>query len=106
MGLEVVNQIPWTEMKQLMTAEFCPVEEVQRMEHELWNLKNIKGEVTSSRSTNLSEAMRMAHKLMEKKLQAEKEKDIEGNKRKWENFQSRNNSRGNYKDNSRHQQNN
>ncbi|GJY20443.1 putative reverse transcriptase domain-containing protein, partial [Tanacetum coccineum] len=26
-------------MKQLMTAEFCPIEEVQRMVHELWNLK-------------------------------------------------------------------
>ncbi|GJV94492.1 putative reverse transcriptase domain-containing protein [Tanacetum coccineum] len=39
MGLEVVNQMPWTEMKQLMTAEFCPKEEVQRMKHELWNLK-------------------------------------------------------------------
>ncbi|GJS24904.1 putative reverse transcriptase domain-containing protein [Tanacetum coccineum] len=39
MGLETVNQIPWTEMKQLMTAEFCLIEEVQRMEHELWNLK-------------------------------------------------------------------
>nr|GEX82566.1 hypothetical protein [Tanacetum cinerariifolium] len=38
-GLETVNQIPWTEMKQLMIAEFCPIEEVQRMEHELWNLK-------------------------------------------------------------------
>ncbi|GJV76686.1 hypothetical protein Tco_1508270 [Tanacetum coccineum] len=39
MGLETVNQMPWTEMKQLMTAEFCSIEEVQRMEHELWNLK-------------------------------------------------------------------
>ncbi|GJV64351.1 putative reverse transcriptase domain-containing protein [Tanacetum coccineum] len=39
MGLETVNQMPWTEMKQLMTAEFCPIEEVQRMEHKLWNLK-------------------------------------------------------------------
>ncbi|GJV88467.1 putative reverse transcriptase domain-containing protein [Tanacetum coccineum] len=39
MGLETMNQLPWTEMKQLMTAEFCPIEEVQRMEHELWNLK-------------------------------------------------------------------
>ncbi|GJY98172.1 putative reverse transcriptase domain-containing protein [Tanacetum coccineum] len=37
--LETVNQMPWTEMKQLMTTEFCPIEEVQRMEHELWNLK-------------------------------------------------------------------
>nr|GEW83786.1 putative reverse transcriptase domain-containing protein [Tanacetum cinerariifolium] len=38
-GLETVNRMPWTEMKQLMTAEFCPIEEIQRMEHELWNLK-------------------------------------------------------------------
>ncbi|GKC23580.1 hypothetical protein Tco_1025730 [Tanacetum coccineum] len=39
MGLENVNQMPWTEMKQLMTAKFCPIEELQRMGHELWNLK-------------------------------------------------------------------
>nr|GEZ78496.1 hypothetical protein [Tanacetum cinerariifolium] len=39
MGLEIVNQMPWTEMKQLMTAEFCPIKKVQRMEPELWNLK-------------------------------------------------------------------
>ncbi|GKB78000.1 hypothetical protein Tco_0944895 [Tanacetum coccineum] len=39
LGLETVNQMPWTEMKQLMTAEFCPIEEIKRLEHELWNLK-------------------------------------------------------------------
>nr|GEY99663.1 hypothetical protein [Tanacetum cinerariifolium] len=39
MGLKTVNQMHWTEMKQLMIAEFCPIEEVQIMEHELWNLK-------------------------------------------------------------------
>ncbi|GKA05573.1 putative reverse transcriptase domain-containing protein, partial [Tanacetum coccineum] len=39
MGLETMNQMPWTEMNELMTAEFCPIEEVQRMEHKLWNLK-------------------------------------------------------------------
>ncbi|GJZ15117.1 putative reverse transcriptase domain-containing protein [Tanacetum coccineum] len=47
MGLETMNQIPWTEMKQLMTAEFCPIEEVQRMEHELWNLKVKEYDVVS-----------------------------------------------------------
>ncbi|GKB44909.1 putative reverse transcriptase domain-containing protein, partial [Tanacetum coccineum] len=31
--------MPWTEMKQLMTVEFCPAEQIQIMEHELWNLK-------------------------------------------------------------------
>ncbi|GJX67885.1 putative reverse transcriptase domain-containing protein [Tanacetum coccineum] len=38
-GLETMNQMPWTEMKQLMTAEFFSIEEIQRMEHELWNLR-------------------------------------------------------------------
>ncbi|GJY63382.1 putative reverse transcriptase domain-containing protein [Tanacetum coccineum] len=42
MGLEAANQIGWTEMRKLMTEEFFPVEEVHRMEHELWNLK-VKG---------------------------------------------------------------
>ncbi|GKE23008.1 putative reverse transcriptase domain-containing protein [Tanacetum coccineum] len=85
----------------LMTAEFCPAKELQRMENELWNLKvkeynmvaytqkfnelalmcsrmvkpesvkvdayirgltdNIKGKATSSKPTNLNEAVRMAH---------------------------------------------
>ncbi|GJY41865.1 putative reverse transcriptase domain-containing protein [Tanacetum coccineum] len=39
MGLETINQMPWTEMKQLMITEFCLIEEIQHMEHELWNLK-------------------------------------------------------------------
>ncbi|GJX15946.1 hypothetical protein Tco_0216778 [Tanacetum coccineum] len=30
MGLETMNQMPWTEMKQLMTAKFCPIEEIQQ----------------------------------------------------------------------------
>ncbi|GJW28042.1 putative reverse transcriptase domain-containing protein [Tanacetum coccineum] len=116
LGLDVVNQMGWTKMKKLMTGEFCPAKEPQRMENELWNLKvkeynmvactqrfnelalmcprmvepksakieayirrlsdNIKGEVTSSKPTNLNEA--------------------------WENFQSGNSSgKSNHKDNSR-----
>ncbi|GJW55378.1 putative reverse transcriptase domain-containing protein [Tanacetum coccineum] len=142
LGLDVANQIAWTEMKKLMTGEFCPAKELQRMENELWNLKvkeynmvaytqrfnelalmcsrmvepesvkidayirglsdNIKGEVTSSKPTNLNEAVRMAHKLMKQKLQARNERILEGNKQKWENFQSRNSSgKSNHKDNSR-----
>ncbi|GJY89585.1 hypothetical protein Tco_0504781 [Tanacetum coccineum] len=44
--------------------------------------ENIKGEVTSSRPTNLNEAVRMAHKLMEQKSQAMDERILEGKKRK------------------------
>ncbi|GKC39353.1 reverse transcriptase domain-containing protein [Tanacetum coccineum] len=81
LGLDVANQIGWTEMKKLMTAKFCPAKELQRMENELWNLKVKEynmvaytqrfnelalmcprmGEVTSSKPTNLNEAVRMAH---------------------------------------------
>nr|GFC46026.1 reverse transcriptase domain-containing protein [Tanacetum cinerariifolium] len=51
---------------------------------------NIKGEVASSKPANLNEAVRMAHKLMEQKLQAGDERILEGTKQKWENFQSGN----------------
>nr|GEV18853.1 putative reverse transcriptase domain-containing protein [Tanacetum cinerariifolium] len=96
--------------------------EVQRIEHELWNLKikeynivaytqrfnelalmylrmvkpervkfdayilgltnSIKGEVTSSRLANLSEVVRMAHKLMDHKSQARDERILERMKQK------------------------
>ncbi|GJS68966.1 putative reverse transcriptase domain-containing protein [Tanacetum coccineum] len=39
LGLEVANEKPWDEMKTLMKEEFCPPEEIQRMEIELWNLR-------------------------------------------------------------------
>ncbi|GJZ90694.1 hypothetical protein Tco_0662621 [Tanacetum coccineum] len=68
-----------TEMKQLITAEFCPIEEIQRLENELWNLK-----VKEVKFANLSKAVRMAHKLMEQKSQARNERILEGKKRKWE----------------------
>nr|GEY88511.1 hypothetical protein [Tanacetum cinerariifolium] len=115
-GLETVNQMPWIEMKHLMTVEFCSIEEIQRMEHELWNLKpervkvdayirgltdNIKGEVTSSRPANLNEVVRMAHKMMDQKVQARDERILDGKKQKWESFQNGNISgKGNQKDNS------
>ncbi|GKB43656.1 putative reverse transcriptase domain-containing protein [Tanacetum coccineum] len=97
------------------------LEEIQCMEHELWNLKvkeydivaytkrfnelalmyprmvepervkvdayirglmdNIKGEVTSSKPTNLNEPIRMAHKLIEQKSQARNDRILEGNAR-------------------------
>ncbi|GJW21003.1 putative reverse transcriptase domain-containing protein [Tanacetum coccineum] len=118
--------MPWTEMKQLMTAEFCSIEEIQRIEHELWNLKvkeydivaytlrfnelalmcsrmvkpervkvdaytlgltdNVKGKVTLSKPADLNKAVRMAHKLMEQKLQARNERILEGKKRKGKAF--------------------
>ncbi|GJV42415.1 hypothetical protein Tco_1420855 [Tanacetum coccineum] len=42
---------------------------------------NIKGKVTSSRPANMNEAVRMAHKLLEQKLQARDERILEGKKK-------------------------
>ncbi|GJT35868.1 putative reverse transcriptase domain-containing protein [Tanacetum coccineum] len=39
LGADAANRIGWTEMKKLMTKEFCPMEEIKRMEHELWGLR-------------------------------------------------------------------
>ncbi|GKA84358.1 putative reverse transcriptase domain-containing protein [Tanacetum coccineum] len=146
LGLEVANGKPWTEVKQMMTDEFCPTEEVQRLEDELRHLKLrdmniaayterfnelallcpdvvpnekkkvelyikglpeiIKGETTSSRPATLNEAVRMAHTLMEQKIQDKAERIAESNKRKWEsnNNNYRNNNQGNYRDNDHHNQ--
>nr|GEX33396.1 reverse transcriptase domain-containing protein [Tanacetum cinerariifolium] len=100
MGLETVNQMPWTEMKQLMTIEFnelammCPrMVELERVKVDAYIrglTDNIKGEVTSSKPTNLNEAVRMDHKLIEQKSQARDERILEGKKQKWENYQSEN----------------
>ncbi|GJW12159.1 putative reverse transcriptase domain-containing protein [Tanacetum coccineum] len=90
----------------LMCPRMVELENVKVDAYKQGLSENIKGKVTSSKPTNLSEAVRMAHKLVEQKLQAKKEREIKGNKMKWENFQSGNSSRGNYKDNSLHQQNN
>ncbi|GJX94440.1 putative reverse transcriptase domain-containing protein [Tanacetum coccineum] len=81
LGLDVANQMGMVE------PESAKIEAYNRGLSD-----NIKGEVTSSKPTNLNEAVRMAHKLMEQKLQARNERILEGNKRKWENFQSGNNS--------------
>ncbi|GJV13277.1 hypothetical protein Tco_1354818 [Tanacetum coccineum] len=127
LGFENANRTTWTKLKRLMMEEFCPAKEIQRMEHELWNLKhkkikayirglsdNIKGEVTSLKLANLNKSVRMAHSLMEQKVQAKAEREAKRKKRKWENFQGGNNyhhnqqnNKNNYRDNTcQHQQNN
>nr|GEV40374.1 hypothetical protein [Tanacetum cinerariifolium] len=43
LGLVNANRIPWTEFKLMMTTEYCPVTEIQRIEEELWTL-TLKGD--------------------------------------------------------------
>nr|GFC57737.1 hypothetical protein [Tanacetum cinerariifolium] len=53
-GIEVVTRKTWAEMKVMMTEEFCPPEEIQRMESELWNLR-VKEMDISSYTTRFNE---------------------------------------------------
>nr|GEU65105.1 putative reverse transcriptase domain-containing protein [Tanacetum cinerariifolium] len=43
LGLVNANRIPWNEFKTMMTTEYCPATEIQRMEQELWTL-TLKGD--------------------------------------------------------------
>ncbi|GJY03377.1 putative reverse transcriptase domain-containing protein, partial [Tanacetum coccineum] len=75
MGLETVNQMPWVEIKQLMTTEMVELETVKIDAY-------IRG--------------------LSDNIKARDERILEGKKRKWENFQSGNSSgKSNQKDNSR-----
>ncbi|GJU96405.1 putative reverse transcriptase domain-containing protein [Tanacetum coccineum] len=66
--------MPCTKMKQLMTAEFFDRRDTTFTD-------TSKGEVTLSNPTDLNEAVRMAHKLMEQKSQGRNERILEGNVR-------------------------
>ncbi|GJW83920.1 hypothetical protein Tco_0157065 [Tanacetum coccineum] len=71
--------------------------------------KNIKGETTSSRPVVLNDAIRMAHTLMEQKIQDKAKRIAESNKRKWESNNnqaggSNNNRNNNYRNNNHHNQ--
>ncbi|GKC94681.1 putative reverse transcriptase domain-containing protein [Tanacetum coccineum] len=41
-GIDVANEIPWSEFKLMLIKKYCPRSEVQKMETKLWNLK-LKG---------------------------------------------------------------
>ncbi|GJS76774.1 hypothetical protein Tco_0726655 [Tanacetum coccineum] len=36
LGLANANQIPWSNVKAMMTTEYCPATEIEKMEQELW----------------------------------------------------------------------
>ncbi|GKC30941.1 putative reverse transcriptase domain-containing protein, partial [Tanacetum coccineum] len=84
--------LTWFNELALMCLRMVEPERV-KVDAYIWGLTdNIKGEVTFSKPTNLNEAVRMAHKLMDQKSQARDERILKGKKRKWESFQSGNGS--------------
>nr|GEY38968.1 hypothetical protein [Tanacetum cinerariifolium] len=95
---EVANERPWTEVKQMMTEEFCPTEEVHKLEDDLRHLK--------LRDMNIAVYTEMFNELAllcpdaipsekKKKIQAKNKRIAEGLKRKWENNNQVNNNNNN-----------
>ncbi|GKB82846.1 hypothetical protein Tco_0949741 [Tanacetum coccineum] len=110
LGLEVANGKPWTELRDTNIAAYterfnelallCPdafPNENKKVELYIKGLLEIiKGETTSSRPAMLNDVVRIAHTLIEQKIQAKNERNAEGNKRRWENNnQGGNNNRNN-----------
>ncbi|GKA49748.1 putative reverse transcriptase domain-containing protein [Tanacetum coccineum] len=63
LGLVNANRIPWTEFKTMMTTEYCPATEIQRMEIELWTLTQ-KGEDIEAYNNHFHELALMCLDLM------------------------------------------
>ncbi|GJY98311.1 putative reverse transcriptase domain-containing protein [Tanacetum coccineum] len=103
-GVEAAYAMNWVELMKLMTEVYCPRNEIQRMETELWNLANgpwieenqkkverfigglpdnIQGNVIAANPARLQDAIRIANQLMDKKVQGYAARSAE-NKRRME----------------------
>nr|GFB81664.1 hypothetical protein [Tanacetum cinerariifolium] len=74
LGLANANQIPWSNLKAMMTNEYCPATEIQKIEQELWTL-TLKGDDIE------------AYNNLEQAVQGRATRIGESNKRKWEDHQ-------------------
>ncbi|GJV97331.1 putative reverse transcriptase domain-containing protein [Tanacetum coccineum] len=63
LGLANANQIPWSNVKAMMTTEYCPATKIQRMEQELWTL-TLKGDDIEAYNNRFHELVLMCPELV------------------------------------------
>ncbi|GJT57734.1 putative reverse transcriptase domain-containing protein [Tanacetum coccineum] len=63
LGLANANQIPWSNVKAMMTTEYCPATEIQRMKQEFWTL-TLKGDYIEAYSNRFHELVLMCPELV------------------------------------------
>ncbi|GJV23477.1 putative reverse transcriptase domain-containing protein [Tanacetum coccineum] len=86
-GTEAVFTMSWRELIKLMTKVYCPRNEIQKMESELWNLtvKNNNLDAYTQRFQELTmilqDAVRIANNLMDQKLKGYAVKNAENKRR-------------------------
>ncbi|GJQ96156.1 putative reverse transcriptase domain-containing protein [Tanacetum coccineum] len=98
-GIEAAYAMSWAELMKFMTEVYCPINEVQKIETELWNLA-VKGNdltaytrrfqelgnVIAAEPSQLQDAIRIANNLIDQKLKgyarsAENKRRLENNTR-------------------------
>nr|GEX10613.1 hypothetical protein [Tanacetum cinerariifolium] len=62
LGLANASQIPWSNLKAMMTTEYCPETEIQKMEQELWTL-TLKGDDIEAYNNRFHELALMCPEL-------------------------------------------
>ncbi|GKA18813.1 putative reverse transcriptase domain-containing protein [Tanacetum coccineum] len=71
LGLFNAIRIPWIEFKTMMTTEYCPTAEIQKMEQELWTL-TLKGDDIQAYNNHFHELVLMCPELVPMKEEIEK----------------------------------
>ncbi|GJV86721.1 putative reverse transcriptase domain-containing protein [Tanacetum coccineum] len=66
-GHDAAYGMPYKTLMKMMTAKYCPRNEIKKLEIEIWNLK-VKGNVMSTKPKTIEEAIEMANNLMDQKL--------------------------------------
>ncbi|GJR62458.1 putative reverse transcriptase domain-containing protein [Tanacetum coccineum] len=101
-GHDAAHGVPWNTLMKMMTAKYCPRNEIKKLEMEIWELKSdkiekyvgdlsnmIHGSVMASKPKTMQDAVKFATELMDKKIHTFAERQTK-NKRKFEDT-SRNN---------------
>ncbi|GJR99674.1 hypothetical protein Tco_0316183 [Tanacetum coccineum] len=86
LGIDAANQIPWNELKDMMTAEYsvmCPTlftPEYKKIKHYIWGLpERVQGNVTSFKHAIIPEAVSMTCILVDQAIQAKADGPIKLN---------------------------
>ncbi|GKE56681.1 putative reverse transcriptase domain-containing protein, partial [Tanacetum coccineum] len=101
-GQDAAYSMPWNTLIKMMTAKYCPRNEIKKLEMEIWELKEsdkiekyvgglpdmIHGSVIASKPKTMQDAVELATELIDKKIRTFAERQTE-NKRKFDT--SRNN---------------
>ncbi|GJS48716.1 reverse transcriptase domain-containing protein [Tanacetum coccineum] len=104
-GQDAAHSMPWNTLMKMMTAKYCPQNEIKKFEMEIWELKvkesdkiekyvgglpdMIHGSVMASKPKTMQDIVEFATELMDKKIRTFAERQTE-NKRKFKDT-SRNN---------------